>query len=345
MANGTLLLNTLEKSGNAGLGIQNTMVLAAAGQTIDFNWIGTHTATTPTTRATINGVIGNGSGGGSFAVNFNGNTTGFGSSWRLGGQSTYTGATSVTQTAVTPATDNALPTATTLNLGTNGIYNVTVSTGINQRIGHLAGIGFAEFNISSRITVGAGSASTTDWLTLNGGSISPGASGNGTGTLTVRNSNTGSTQTARVALTSGTLAIDLNSDTAFDVLAISTANSTANSILTLNGGDTSGGGSMNLSVALGYLPSIGTLFRIIDLEEDAANGALITGKFTQVDTVVSSFGSYDVTFNILYNSSLGGGDGNDVVLEVADIDIIPEPASLALLAAGSALMACRRRRR
>jgi hypothetical protein len=83
-----------------------------------------------------------------------------------------------------------------------------------------------------------------------------------------------------------------------------------------------------LTLSLGFTPSFGDMFEIID--NQGANP--VSGMFTQGSSI--SAGGF--TFGINY----AAGDGNDVVLTV-----VPEPAGLALMGATAAmgLVALRRR--
>jgi hypothetical protein len=132
-------------------------------------------------------------------------------------------------------------------------------------------------------------------LAQNGGTLSPGAS---PGTTTVM---------GNYALNSGDLAVDLDGltpGTGHDQVIVS--------------GDVTLAGALTLAV--GFTPSLGDSFRIID--NQGANP--VTGTFTQG----SSISSGGFTFGINY----GAGDGNDVVLTV-----VPEPASVSLIAVTAAV--------
>jgi hypothetical protein len=56
---------------------------------------------------------------------------------------------------------------------------------------------------------------------------------------------------------------------------------------------------------------VGDLFMILNV----AGSTAISGKFSNSgDTVAASYGGKNYKFDVLYNSALGGGDGNDIVL-------------------------------
>jgi hypothetical protein len=57
---------------------------------------------------------------------------------------------------------------------------------------------------------------------------------------------------------------------------------------------------------------VGSIFKIVDV----AGTTAVSGKFSNGDTVTASYGGKNCRFDILYNSSFGGGDGNDIVLRV-----------------------------
>ncbi len=101
-------------------------------------------------------------------------------------------------------------------------------------------------------------------------------------------------QTGALTLNAGdTLALELNSDTAYDQVAASGA-------VSLNGA--------NLQVALGYTPSIGQQFTLIQ----NTSGAAVSGTFNGLPEG-SLLVVGDVAFRISY---VGGASGQDVVLTV-----------------------------
>ena len=63
-------------------------------------------------------------------------------------------------------------------------------------------------------------------------------------------------------------------------------------------------------VALNYVPAVGDLFKILDV----GGATAIAGKFSNGDLLRAVMNDNQYGFDILYNSALGGGDGNDVVL-------------------------------
>jgi len=158
-----------------------------------------------------------------------------------------------------------------------------------------------------------GSGSIAGPLTVSGGTLAPGAS---PGKLTVANA---------VTLAAGsTFAVELNglvAGTEYDQLAV-TGGSNG---VTLD--------NAQLAVGLGYSPSVGDSFRIIDKQSTGA----VTGTFLGLP----EGGSVAVGGNVLSISYLGG-TGNDVTLTVT---AVPEPAAAGLLAiAATGLLAPRRRR-
>ena len=156
-------------------------------------------------------------------------------------------------------------------------------------------------------------------------------------TLTFRNNNTVS-GAFNSRLFGGTVNIDLASPDFFDVLSFTTGKTTPTVSLTLSEGSNAGS---TLQVQLGYDAAVGQMFRIVDV----AGSNLISGKFSNGDTVSAVRSGTTYNFNILYNSSLAGGSDNDVVLQV--VSVVPEPATIVLagLGVGMAGLMARNRRR
>lgn len=151
-----------------------------------------------------------------------------------------------------------------------------------------------------------GALSATNFVgdfTQQGGTTSPGSS---PGTMTV---------TGNYSLDSGDLFMELDglvAGTEYDQLIVT--------------GDVSLAGDLTLDV--GFSPSIGDMFTIIDNQGSNAVG----GAFTQGSSILAGGFNFSISYT--------GGDGNDVVLTVE----IPEPATLLLAGFALAGMAVRRRR-
>jgi len=144
----------------------------------------------------------------------------------------------------------------------------------------------ASLNVGGR---GAGGAASTLTL-LAGGTVQPGAT-NQAGTLTLQNF-------GAVRLWGGTLALDLLATNSYDRLSL-----TGSTALTING--------TLLNVNLGYVPSVGETFLVVSV----SGSTPVSGTFSNPqDTVTVPYGDRRYAFDILYNSTLAGGDGNDIVL-------------------------------
>jgi hypothetical protein len=121
-----------------------------------------------------------------------------------------------------------------------------------------------------------------------------------------------------VKLQGGTLEIDLCGLGDYDRLALyKSGNGDSESTLTLSG--------TSLMPVLAFEPAVGDTFLILTVGSATA----ISGKFAEQDSVQAVYGNRKVTFDILYNSSLAGGTGNDIVLRVSNIR--PTNAGMVLL--------------
>jgi hypothetical protein len=220
----------------------------------------------------------------------------------------------------------------------------SASGGVTLTVPSVSGAGILEVSTNSGAMYISGTAATglSGFTLLAGGSISPGDAPQfpgatlNTGTLTFRNAGVGSPGgNLAVRLNGGTLNIDLASRDYFDSLALTTAQATPAVTLTLDG-------STTLALTLGFAPVLGDLFKIVDVAGTIGS----TGSFSNLNAVTTTFESNLYDFSILYNSSLGGGTGNDIVLRLDNIVVVPEPATWALLASSlAAVMVLRRRRR
>lgn len=183
-------------------------------------------------------------------------------------------------------------------------------------VASVAGFGAVEaaWNASGRrINIGGdGSGSETQTLKLlDGGVVRPGMAGR-SGTLTFGGFK-------YVKLEGGTLEIDLCGLSDYDRLALyKTGNGDSESTLTLSG--------TSLMPVLAFQPAVGDTFLVLTVGSTAA----VSGKFVEQDSVQAVYGTKKVTFDILYNSSLAGGTGNDVVLRVSNVGPL-QAATLILL--------------
>lgn len=287
--------------------------------------------------ATINGNIG-GAGG----INKTGNGT-----LTLGGTNTYAGTTNIAAGTVQVGTGGLTGTlgagpvsnSGQLVFNRDGVLNVpnpisgagtvrqngpgvTDLAGANTYTGATT-VDLGTLRVSgsvsgSAITVNAlgtlGGTGTVGLVTVNGGTIAPGAS---PGTL----------NTGNVLFNGGTLALEFNGNAAgmYDQLnVVGTVTLQSNVALALN---------------FGYTAAIGDTFKIVnnDLSDAIGGPGLFTFAGTPLNDgdMFSDFGNF-TSLTIDYN----GGDGNDVILAV-----VPEPGSLVMLMGGLAVLAGARRRR
>ena len=68
-------------------------------------------------------------------------------------------------------------------------------------------------------------------------------------------------------------------------------------------------------VALHAEPEVGAQFLAVNV----AGTTAVTGQFAEGTEVEAEFGNKKVTFDVLYNTTEAGGDGNDIALRVADV--------------------------
>lgn len=175
------------------------------------------------------------------------------------------------------------------DVGVSGGRSVTVKS--VKGSGTISG----RYNSPSVNIGGSGTGGAASTLTLlAGGTVAPGQSGR-TSTLTVSGFSS-------VKLSGGTVELDLEAASSYDRLALS-----GTPALTINGA--------SLVPKLGYLPAVGDTFLALTV----AGSTAIAGAFAEQDAVEVVHGTKKVTFDILYNSSLAGGTGNDVVLRVANV--------------------------
>jgi len=212
----------------------------------------------------------------------------------------------------------------TWTLSGNSVYTgtTTVTAGTLLVNGSLAA--------GSTVAVGAsgtlGGSGTINGAVAVDGAIAP---GNSPGKLTLTNSS--------VSLNNGSsLSMELSgtsAGTSYDQLALTSSSA----IFSLNG-------TNNLQLTLGYTPTQGTQFTLVDIAGTTAVSGifeLLNGITTDLsqDAVFSVAGT---SFKISYRGegSTFDGAGNNVMLEV-----VPEPATWGLLAAGGVFVLFMRHRR
>jgi autotransporter-associated beta strand protein len=247
------------------------------------------------TSYALNSVMSNTGGNG---VSFSVRDAGYFSGIPIGGNNTYTGPTTINAGLwLTSGSSERIPNAS--DLAVRAGAQLTIGNGLTETVASLSGAGtLALGNASSKLILGSGTG-LAGAVTLEGASayIAPGDLGTGTLTLS------GLSATDGVRLRSGELRIDLASAQNYDVLSVGATKVTIS--------DAGGGyAGSTLVPTLGYVPQAGELFKILDV----AGATAIVGKFSNGDTLKATAGSSRYGFDILYNSSLGGGDGNDVVL-------------------------------
>ncbi len=196
--------------------------------------------------------------------------------------------------------------------------NVGVQSGVAVACAAVYGSGVLElFNVSSALNIGAPTGGANGYVTLAAGgilapgdvAIDPGNPELRVGTLLIRNEGNNSSSHAVLALNDGELRIDLAAPDAHDMIVFETRHADAQAHLSF------GDPGSTLVVNLGFLPELDDTFKIIDVLGTTAS----SGSFANGEAVVATFGENKVLFDILYNSDLAGGDGNDVVLRTADI--------------------------
>ena len=98
-------------------------------------------------------------------------------------------------------------------------------------------------------------------------------------------------------LQAGELRINIEEIDQFSSLAVGTAT------VTLSSG-------AQLVLTLNCAPEVGDVFKILAVGGTTA----IVGNFAGNDSVTATYNGVKYGFSVLYNSALGGGDGNDIVL-------------------------------
>jgi hypothetical protein len=315
---------TSELAGNAG-----TILTVKSGAVLGGNTGGANAGTklsVPTLAfGSAEGFLSSFTGGGSGFDVTSAITGNNGLTLHAGNSMDLTGNNSGLSGPVTVNTGTLLPRENGLNTGTplrvrSGatVRPSAASGGVTLTVPSVSGAGTLEVGNQTGAMYISGTPATglANFTLLSGGSISPGdcpqllGATLSTGTLTLGNYNSGTPAgNLVVRLYNGTLNIDLASPDYFDSLALTTAQTTKNVTLTLSDGGSNPGAT--LAVNLGFAPAVGSTFKIVDV----AGTNAVSGKFSNSgDTVTASYGGKNYKFDILYNSSLGGGDGNDIVL-------------------------------
>jgi len=205
------------------------------------------------------------------------------------------------------AATNALTAGNALVVRRGGIFyaNTTAARAGSLTVASISGRGAVSLNGSGRYLNVGGGAPAANTITVSGPAafLAPGDP-DGAGALTLAVDNV--PENIEVVLAEGALILDLASASDFDSLVIrSPADASNGSALNISDG-------FNLVINLGYAPAEGALFKIVDL-----NGtAQAVGQFAQKNSVSAKFQGATYFFDVLYNASLGGGDGNDIVLRV-----------------------------
>lgn len=194
--------------------------------------------------------------------------------------------------------NNTIPVSNRLLLAEAG--NLTLTTGKSNTLAGLGGTGTTLVSATSKLVVGTHETAANNTITLTtNGTLEPGNNDGASdllpGRLTLNTGNDAGT----VALNGGTLSLDLNSAAAYDSLGVT-------------GTIAFGGSGSTLSLALAFAPATGQGFLIVD--NDGADA--VVGKFANGDRVSATFNGNTHSFEILYNTSLFGGDGNDIALRV-----------------------------
>lgn len=276
----------------------------------------------------VEGVLTNSSGGGtgfqvtSNITGSNGLTLNAGANLQLtGSNSGLSGPLTVNSGRLSPGV-NGLNTNTPLRAFAGAtVVAPSASGGVTLTVPSVSGAGTLEVSNNSGAMYISGTAATglSGFTLLAGGSISPGDAPQfpgttlSTGTLTLRNANSNSPGgNLVVRLNGGILNIDLASRDYYDSLALTSAQATPAVTLTMDG-------STTLALTLGFAPVLGDLFKIVDVAGTTAS----TGSFSNLSAVTTTYQSNLYDFSILYNSSLGGGTGNDIVLRLDNIVITP----------------------
>lgn len=235
-----------------------------------------------------------------------------------GDNSAFSGPITVQGTLI-PGTVNALPPTASVYLQGGALAFGIWETGSQWlSCATLRGAGtIQQGNDLCALNIGANTGGARGWVTLNtGGTLWPGQfpaaaldSDLRVGTIVIDQFQTGDNKAAKLALKDGTLRMTLAAPGAHSMITFSTSRSNGYAVLAF------GDPGSTLEIDLGYLPQAGDLFKIIDVFGTNQS----TGSFANGDTVDATFNGRVVTFDILYNSDLGGGDGNDVVLRMRPI--------------------------
>ncbi len=165
-------------------------------------------------------------------------------------------------------------------------------------------------------------AGTAGAITLSAGFIAPGSphpdtSRMAVGRLTLSNPTAGDNSLI-ATLRGGTLKLDIAGLRDHDSLLVGASR---NVTLRLSDVANSIAGT-TLAVTLGYAPSVGDLFKIVDLSAGTGYTASRTGTFSNGATVNAAFGGKTYVFDILYDREIVASTvvaGNDVVLRVAAV--------------------------